>query len=327
MSAPRELADSFHVKWLSAHPFTASAFGIGGYEDRVPDASEAGDESWRSIVDDVLVEARRLEGSEQSDADAITLGCLIGYARQELDELDCAASEFVVTAMPYMGPAQFFAVAARTVLADAHAAEDYLTRLGLSGAWIDEQVERLRIGAAKGRLPVAPLVEQAISWAEGVLDAAVPDAVAAPQPPSGWDREAAWREQRDTLATDVVQPAMHRWVELLRELLPEARTAERAGLVHLPGGDADYERAIRSHTTLPLTAEQLHLTGLEEIESLERRAVELGAVLGLSDLAAVHAALRASAGVTSPEVAMEAARQGDPSCRATSGGDPPEPLP
>jgi len=120
---------------------------------------------------------------------------------------------------------------------------------------------------------------------------------------------------------------MHRWVELLRELLPEARTAERAGLVHLPGGDADYERAIRSHTTLPLTAEQLHLTGLEEIGSLERRAVELGAALGLSDLAAVHAALRASAGVTSPEVAMEAARQGDPSCRATSGGDPPEPLP
>jgi len=307
MSSPTELADGFNAKWLSVHPFAASYMGIPGYEDRVPDASEAGDDSWRAVVEAVLSETQRFEGVELTDADAVTLGCLVGHAQQELAELDSAAGEHVVTAMPFSGPAELLAVAARTVLPDSRAADDYLTRLRLSGAWIDQQVERLRIGDGKGRLPVAPLVEQAVSLAERVLDGPVPQAVVAPQPPVDWEGAAAWSEQRDALATDVVKPALNRWLEELRELLPRARPPERAGLTYLPGGDADYERAIRSHTTLPLTAEQLHRTGLDEIERLEGHARELGATLGFSDLASVHEALGASAGATTPAEAMDAA--------------------
>src|SRR5690348_17903247 len=44
-------------------------------------------------------------------------------------------------------------------------------RLRRSGGWMDQVGERLREGAAKGRLPVAPLSEQAIAWAERVLAA------------------------------------------------------------------------------------------------------------------------------------------------------------
>ena len=51
----------------------------------------------------------------------------------------------------------FLAVAARTVLVDETAAEAYLTRLRRSGGWINQVTERLRAGAARGRLPVAPL--------------------------------------------------------------------------------------------------------------------------------------------------------------------------
>jgi uncharacterized protein (DUF885 family) len=327
MATVRELADAFNAKWLAAHPFDASYMGIPGYEDQVPDASEAGDQSWRSTVDEVLLAAQQLERNKLADGDAVTLGCLVALGEQELAELDSAPGEHVVTAMPFSGPAQLLAVAARTILPDPGAASDYLARLRSSGTLIDQQSERLRTGAAKGRLPVAPLVEQAIVWGERVLDAPAPAAVMAPPPPADWDGEEKWGADRWALATQVVTPALGRWVQLLRELLPLANPPERAGLCHLPGGDADYERAIRSHTTLPLTAEQLHHTGLEEIERLERRAVELGAAFELRDLASVYDALRRSAAAVPPAEAMEAARRSVRGAEQRLGEVVPPPLP
>jgi uncharacterized protein (DUF885 family) len=307
MSSSRDLADSFHHAWLGAHPLAASSFGIPGYDDRVPDASEAGDAAWRATLEGLTSAARRLNGSELSQADAVTLGCLMAHAEQELAELDSAPIEHTVTPLPLSGPGEFLAVAARTILADAKAADDYLSRLRQSGHWIDQHTERLHIGASKGRLPVAPLVDQAITWAEGVLAPPVPEALSAPQPPAGWDGDAAWRQERDVIVKDIVKPALNRWLDYLRELLPRARPEARAGLAYLPGGHADYRRAIRSHTTLPLDAEQLHQKGLDEIEALERRALQLGASLGLTDFPAVHVALRTSSGQTRPQDAIDLA--------------------
>jgi uncharacterized protein (DUF885 family) len=101
-----------------------------------------------------------------SPEDAVTLGCVAEAARQEIADLDSAALEYTVTAMPFSGPAVLFLIAARTLLPDTEAADDYLVRLRRSGTWIDQLTERLRAGAAKGRLPVASLVEGTISWAE-----------------------------------------------------------------------------------------------------------------------------------------------------------------
>jgi uncharacterized protein (DUF885 family) len=327
MSAPRELADRYHAGWLATHPFDASTMGVPGFDNRVPDASEDGDGARRAELGRVLDEARRLERSGPSDADAVTLACLLGHVEQELAELDAAAVEHTVTAMPFHGPGQLLAVAARTVLSDPHAAEDYLARLRGSGAWIDQQTERLRVGKAKGRLPVAPLVEQAIRWMDGVLAVPVPEAVEAPAPPASRTGAAAWREERDAIVATVLRPALGRWVELLRDLLPGSRPAAQPGLVYLPDGEADYERAIRSHTTMAITAEELHQTGLGEIGALEQRATELGDAIGLANVAAVHEAVRASAGVAPPTEAMEAARRAVRNAERAAPAVFPPPLP
>jgi uncharacterized protein (DUF885 family) len=303
----RDLADRFHNEWLAAHPFDASYYGIPGFDDRVPDDSAAGEAAWRSAVEAVLGEAHAMEETELSAADDVTLGCLVELADQELAGLDSAPLDHTVTAMPFSGPAMLFSVAAMTVLSDAQSATGYLQRLRLSGGWVDQQTDHLQIGAKKGRLPVAPLVEQAIAWAEAVLTEPVPTALLAPQPPPGWDKKADFELERDALAGEVVLPALGRWVDALRNLLPRARSADHAGLCNLPGGADDYARAISSHTTLPLSAAQLHQIGLDEIDLLESRALALGAELGLSGLPAVHEALRAASTETSPEEAIEAA--------------------
>ena len=327
MTAARDLADRFHERWLHANPFAATMYGIPGYDDLLPDASEEGQQAWRAEAGKFLEEATAIERGPLTSADAVTLDCTTEAAAAEIAGIDLAEDEYTVTAMHYTGPAVFLAVAARTVLVDAAAAEAYLTRLRRSGTWFDQLSDRLRAGAARGRLPVAPLAEQAIAWAEGVLAAPGASPVLAPRPPQGWPRAAAWEADRQAAAAEVVQPALARWVATVRELLPRARPAGQPGLSWLPGGDADYARAIQIYTTLPLTAQDLHQTGLDHVAALEARAVKLGAGLGLSGLDAVFAALRDSAGKMSPQDAMRQATAAVRRAEERAGEIFPAPLP
>jgi uncharacterized protein (DUF885 family) len=327
VAAARDLADRFHRRWLEENPFVASSYGIPGYDDLVPDDSEAGQRAWRAEVGQFLREADAIAPGPLTPADAVTLDCTVEAATQELASIDLARAEYTVTPMHYSGPAAFLAMAARTVLLDPAAAQAYLTRLRHSGGWLDQTSERLRAGAGKGRLPVAPLVEQAISWAENVLAQPGLGPSLSPRPPAGWDRAEAWELQRRAVAEDMVKPALARWVATIKELLPRARPSDQAGLAHLPGGAEDYARAIRVYTTLPLRPEELHQTGLDQIAALEARAVELGAGLGLSGLDEVFAAVRDSAGKIPPQ---EAIRQAEIAVKRAEARAPevfPAPLP
>jgi uncharacterized protein (DUF885 family) len=327
MNLARDLADRFHQRWLEANPFAASMYGIPGYDDLVPDESEEGAQAWRAEVARFGQEVGAITPESLTQADAVTLDCTREAAEQELALIDMARAEYTVTAMQYAGPAALLALAARTVLVDQAAAEAYLTRLRRSGTWLDQIGARLQAGAAKQRFPVAPLVEEAIAWAEDVLAAPVPEAVLAPRPPQGWPGATAWEEQRRTIAAEVVKPALARWLATIKELLPQARPSGQAGLVHLPGGREDYARAVRIYTTLPLRPEELHQTGLDHIDTLEARAVKLGAGLGLSGLDEVLGAVRDSAGKMSPAEAIRQAAVAVARAEARAAELFPQPLP
>jgi uncharacterized protein (DUF885 family) len=327
MTPARDLADRFHQRWLEENPFSATMYGIPGYDDLVPDESQAGAQAWRAEVEQFLRETDAIAPGKLTPTDAVTLDCTKEAATQELASIDSARAEHTVTAMPYAGPPTFLSLAARTVLVDPAAAEAYLTRLRRSGTWLDQISERLRAGARNGRLPVAPLVEQAIAWAEGVLAAPAPGPALSPRPPQGWPRSAAWEEERRAVAEEVLKPGLARWVATIKELLPRARPSERAGLVYLPGGEEDYGRAVRVYTTLPLSPDELHQTGLDQIAALEARAVKLGAGLGLSGLAEVFAAVRDSAGKIPPEEAIRQAAVAVKRAEARAAEVFPDPLP
>src|ERR1700759_490437 len=228
MSAARDLADRFHERWLEQNPFAASMYGIPGYDDLVPDQSEAGGQAWRAEAQRFVAEADEIAAGSLTLADAVTVECAREAAATEIADVDMAREDHTVTAMQYSGPALFMAVAARTVLVDVAAAEAYLGRLRRGGEWLDQVAERLRAGAAKGRYPVAPLAEQAVAWAEGVLSGPVPAPLLAPQPPDGGDGTAEGDAQRRAIGQQVIRPALERWVDTVRELLPRSRTSAQA---------------------------------------------------------------------------------------------------
>lgn len=305
MTSPRELAASFHADWLRQHPLEASERGIPGYDHLLPDVSEPGEAEWKSKVVERLSEARQVGGSDISPADAVTLSCLVEYAQQEIAAIEMAPGELTVTAMPIDGPAALVAVAARTLLPDAGAAEAYLSRLSAAPRWIDQQIDRLRAGAKKGRLPVAPLVEHAVAWADELLSQPLPEPLMLPEAPPGWSGAPTWEAERQKVLAESVKPALGRWVECLRELLPRSRSDAQPGLAHVPGGEGDYRRAIHMHTTLPLTAGDLHQIGLDAIADLEQRALELGQTIGFSGLDDVLEAVRSSRDLRGPSEAIE----------------------
>src|SRR5512146_2911040 len=307
MTAARDLADRFHARWLRANPFAATMYGVPGYDHLLPDASEEGQQAWRAEAERFLGEAASLRNGQLAPAEAITLGCVTEAAAQEIAMTDLAREDHTVTSMHYAGPGVFLATAARTVLVDADAAEAYLARLRGGGTWLDQVTGRLRAGASRGRLPVAPLAQEAVTWARNVLAAPDDSPVLAPRPPEGWHRAPQWEAERRAAATEVVHPALARWLATAQELLPRARASAQAGLCWLPGGDTDYARAIRAYTTLPLTAEELHQTGLAHVAALEDRAVELGNGLGLAGLDEVYGALRDSAGKLTTQEAIQRA--------------------
>jgi uncharacterized protein (DUF885 family) len=327
MSTARDLADRFHERWLEQNPFSASMYGIPGYDDLVPDESAEGAQARRAEAEGFVAEADAIADEQLTLADAVTLGCTREAATQEIAAIDMAREDHTVTPMQYMGPALFMAMAARTVLVDVPTAEAYLVRLQRGGEWLDQVGERLRAGAAKGRFPVAPLAEQAIAWAEDVLAAPVPGPLLAPQAPAGWDGTAEWEAQRRAVGAEVIRPALERWVATVRDLLPRSRPSSQAGLMYLPGGEEDYARAVRIYTTLPLTAAELHQTGLDHIAALEARAVELGAGLGLSGLDEVLGALRDSAGKITPAEAIREATVAVRRAEARAAEVFPAPLP
>ena len=64
--------------------------------------------------------------------------------------------------------------------------------------------------------------------------------------------------------TDQLYPALTRLRDFLKnEYLPKAR--DGAGLMYMKGGDKLYPYLIQSKTTLPLTPEEIHQTGLSEV--------------------------------------------------------------
>jgi len=92
-----------------------------------------------------------------------------------------------------------------------------------------------------------------------------------------------------------VRPALTRQRDMLRaEILPAARDEARAGIKNVPGGPACYAQLIRVHTSLDLSAEEIHKIGLEELARIQGEMTKVGQqALGTAALPEIRKRLRA----------------------------------
>ena len=164
--------------------------------------------------------------------------------------------------------------------------EDYENNLKRHTEYVeltDRAIAKFREGEAAGiyetKLTIGNVIEQldtqlALPLEESPLWGPV---TMLPESFSAADKTRLTAEYRTSV--EAINAAHTRLRDYLRDqYLPKAR--DTVGLSQMKGGQALYEYMIESTTTLPLTADELHRTGLAEVERIKTGMEEIKAEVG-----------------------------------------------
>ena len=167
--------------------------------------------------------------------------------------------------------------------------ENYLARLDLVAAQMDEGIAQARDAATRGFLMPDFITGSAIGQfdrflgdepAKNVLVATL-DERAAKLTDVTAEQRAEYVAAAEKIVRASIIPAYTRARALLREQLPE--TNDHAGLGWLPNGDAAYAYFLGRSTTTTLTPQQVHEIGLKEVARIEGEMDVLLKKLGYTD--------------------------------------------
>ncbi len=278
-----ELADEYFDALMERHPIGATMLGIREHDDRVPDLSEEAEDAWADRLADLERRAEAFAPSDLDGQDRITQEVLIFQASSEREALRSRLEELNVS--PLVGPhATVLNTIPKITLQQPDHAEDYLTRCGQLGRYLEQATRRLRTGVSKGRTPSARNVRRSIAHLDAYL-ASEADPIAAVPAPDDWDGADAWRGRLEEVVDGTVRPALQRYRRFLdEEVLPTARPEDRSGVCHLEDGEAVYRRAIVEHTTTERDPDDIHELGRRLVDGLRDEYASLGSqVLGTDD--------------------------------------------
>lgn len=162
--------------------------------------------------------------------------------------------------------------------------DNFLARSEAFVVWMDQAIVNMRQGIQEKVVLPRPVVESIIPQLKAqILDNAEDSMLFTPLNRAGDklnDAEKARliKEYTDFITTKLspVFARMAKFVE--QEYLPHAR--ETHGYGQLPNGKKWYEFAIKQNTTLPLSADDIHTTGLSEVERIHNEIREIAKEVG-----------------------------------------------
>ena len=283
-----ELADRFWEAILELSPTTATFYGDDRYADRIEDPSPAGRARSRALMERTVAEASAIETDGLPTEDRITRDMLKVIAELQIEEDDQRLYELrVVDQMG--GPQQLLPQLTQFQPADTPASlEAFIARLHAYPTFMAANIDLLRDGLASGLTAPRIVAERTIAQIQRMLAVPIGSAIV---PSMVKVASEADRELVRDIVRDVVYPADAAFLEALQGSYLAA-TRDDPGLWSAPNGEQLYRTAIRSWTTLDLDPEEVHRTGLEELESIEQERREMARTAGHGDdTAAYRAAL------------------------------------
>ncbi|HEV8594327.1 MAG TPA: DUF885 domain-containing protein [Thermoplasmata archaeon] len=297
------LAANYWEAQLENQPVFATQLGDRRYDDRLADHRPEALARIEGQYREFLGRVQGIPEAELQDADRVTRTAFLVDLEGEVDHLQCHLEQWRVD--PLSGPqVGYMNIESFQPVRTAAEARAMAARWRAMGDALDVHVANLRRGLAVGKVAVRAGVEKVIDELRDL--AAKPDGEWALLRPLQVPHED-WREEerdefRDALAgavRDRVRPAFLRYQEFLeRDVLPASRSEGQPGIMHILGGREDYARLIRVYTSLDLSPEAIHETGMKEVARINGEMERLGAkVFGISDRRATLEKLR-----TDPEL-------------------------
>jgi uncharacterized protein (DUF885 family) len=251
--------------------------------DRLGDRSPAALADWYAREDSLLhaleaIDSTALAGTEAAIPHAYALDRLRASIARRVCRTDLWNVSPTWTGWPELFPSIFAQQPVDTPEARAAA----IARARDVDRFLDTEIANLREGMRLGYTAARPDVDAVIGQVDGLLELPVEDSPFVE--PVGRTDDAAFGDSLRGIVADEILPAARRYRAFLAD---EYRSGarEEVGVTANPDGAACYEASVRFFTTLPLTAEEIHASGLREMERIQSEMREIAERLfGTDDL-------------------------------------------
>jgi uncharacterized protein (DUF885 family) len=274
MTATTELQQLLNDEWefrLKEDPLFATDVGDHRYDDRLPSVTEADYQRRLDQARSFLDQSGEIDRAQLSRSDQLNLDIFRRVKQDDIAEL-----EYRSYLMPIdrMGGFQTNFAELPNFLAfeSAQDYENFIARLRGFKEYVAQYIDLMRAGIRSGYMPpTVALNSVADSIQPHLIEAATQSLLFAPFNKFPGTINAAQQKDltdraRKAIETSVT-PAYRSLMQFVTdEYLPAARSDIAAS--SLPNGQAFYEHRVRLFTSLNLTPQQVHDTGLSEVKRI-----------------------------------------------------------
>ncbi|MFQ5651276.1 MAG: DUF885 family protein [bacterium] len=276
-----ELQAIFDEAWefqIQEYPLFATSIGRHEFNDRLPSVTPADRERRLQFWTDVLARLNRIDRGALAKTDRINYDLF----RREVED-NMAGMHFHAYTMPLNADSGFhtgFArLAALMPFSTVKDYENYIARLRAFPRYVGQQIANMKEGI-EIEMTLPQVVLRGI---EGTLEPHIvtePEESVLYQPfarfPASVPQSARARLVADGKAAimDGVVPGYRMFLQFMtEEYIPQARPTIAAS--DLPGGREYYQQRVDYYTTLALSVEEIHQTGLREVERIRKEMQEI----------------------------------------------------
>jgi uncharacterized protein (DUF885 family) len=263
----RALADTYLAAWFDRFPESITAYGIPGHrQDKLTDNSLAAWKAWQDREDAWLAETKQIDPATIS---APPLRATYAIVREALEGpialRACRNELWTVSQFVNAWQVQDGYLVTIQPVGSNQARQDALARWSSLPKFVDTEIANLREGiklgytAPKGNVRIT--IEQMNTLLAGPISASPFDS------PAVRDKTPEFQKSFGALVKDQINPAFKRYRDFLQdEYLPAARDAIAVSAI--PNGTACYEASVRFHSSLSVSAKEVHETGLRMVAQI-----------------------------------------------------------
>jgi uncharacterized protein (DUF885 family) len=298
------------------NPMAATMRGVTGYNHLLPDVSLPTLEREQAREKRLLEQLKAMDRSQLKGQDRISYDILLdrtelaveGHRFKDANALVLSTLGGLQSALPR--------AAQVTPFMAVEDYESYVKRIEAMAKYVDDTLERLKLGLASGWMTPKPVLARIVNAIDAHLVENIEESVLLapfskmPESIPQADREAFASDARRAIAYQY-QPALQRFKAFLAGRY-HAKAPEFAGLASYPGGAEYYEYAIKSRIVRGKTAREIHEVGLAEVKRLRNEIASIAKEVGFkgtTDEFIEHARSDPKYFFESPEAVLAAYRE------------------
>ncbi|QGX41226.1 DUF885 domain-containing protein [Permianibacter aggregans] len=258
-------------------PLYASYCGVRQYDDQLPDSSE------QAIKKQTLSRREHLRNIES----AIKLENGLDELSRQVALYQLQTTLRLAETPDHLAPlgsshglhVQLTRLLHLADLSTAEGRENYLSRLRGLPVWLAQQQQLLHKALERQQYPYAealravPIAIRFMASEQGLAQTFEPTSDQAVN-------DTAFQQRLQNVLQMLVAPALQTFAEFI-ETVYLKHSRPLPGLCAIPDGEAWYQALIRQHTSLSLTAAEIHQIGLEEVAATREKAEAILKELGL----------------------------------------------